>query len=307
MPPRRPPTSSSRRCLRTSASVVETFGDDVTVLTPPTTDRGLLTAQINGIVADGDTALYDVVVTASQHFTPAAEHKVLVLLSDGKDDGSTATLDDAIAAVQGVHVEAISLTTAETDINSLSALGTVTSADDAAGISAAFARVANLLTHVVEPSRCPRRPRTVAAPTTRRGAHHAAAPTTTATTTVAAARRPPSTPARRLRPAAAPRSLVVVRHAVAGRARHLRRPVRARAAALPPGAGLEGSAGHRQAAQRVRHGPAHDVGRRGGPRAAWQTRRAGHRLVGRRHLHAARPSSSPWSRSSPSSPGSSAC
>ena len=40
----------------------------------------------------GDTALYDVVVAASQHFTPTAENKVLVLLSDGKDDGSAATL-----------------------------------------------------------------------------------------------------------------------------------------------------------------------------------------------------------------------
>ncbi len=51
-----------------------------------------------------------------------------------------ATLDEAIAAVQGEHVEAISLTTPETDLASLLALGTVTSADDAAGVSAAFAR-----------------------------------------------------------------------------------------------------------------------------------------------------------------------
>ena len=134
---------------------VETFGDDVTVLTPPTTDRALLSELINGIVTGGDTALYDVVVTASQHFTPTVENKVLVLLSDGKDDGSTATLDEAVAAVQGEHVEAISLTTAETDINSLSALGPVTSADDAAGVSAAFARVASLLAEVVEPTTVP--------------------------------------------------------------------------------------------------------------------------------------------------------
>ena len=96
-------------------------------------------------MADGDTALYDVVVTASQHFTPAAEHKVLVLLSDGKDDGSTATLDEAVAAVQGEHVEAISLTTTGDRPRQPQALGTVTSADDAAGVSAAFARVAGLL------------------------------------------------------------------------------------------------------------------------------------------------------------------
>ncbi len=72
---------------------LEAFGDDVTVLSPPTTDRALLSEQINGIVADGDTALYDAVVTAAEQFTPAAERRVLVILSDGKDDGSTATLD----------------------------------------------------------------------------------------------------------------------------------------------------------------------------------------------------------------------
>jgi tight adherence protein B len=129
---------------------VETFDDTVNVLTPPTTDRALLSWVINGIELGDDTALYDIVVTASQHFSPSVENKVLVLLSDGKDDGSTATLDQAVAAVQGVHVEAISLTTAETDINSLMALGPVTSADDAAGMSAAFARVADLLIEVVE-------------------------------------------------------------------------------------------------------------------------------------------------------------
>ena len=143
---------------------LEAFGDDVTVLSPPTTDRALLSAQINGIVADGDTALYDAVVTAAEQFTPAAERRVLVILSDGKDDGSTATLDEAIAAVQGEHVEAISLTTPETDLASLQALGRVTSADDPAGVSAAFARVADLLTPVVEPTTVPtttprRRPR----------------------------------------------------------------------------------------------------------------------------------------------------
>jgi tight adherence protein B len=144
---------------------VETFGDDVTVLSPPTTDRALLQQQIHGIVTDGDTALYDAVVAASAQFTPAAEERVLVLLSDGKDDGSTATLDQAVDAVHGEHVEAISLTTSETDLASLQALGAVTSADDAAAVSAAFARVADLLTTVVKPT-TPRRPPTTAAPTT---------------------------------------------------------------------------------------------------------------------------------------------
>jgi tight adherence protein B len=157
---------------------LETFGDDVSLLSPPTTDRVLLSELINGIAPDGDTALYDVVVTASQHFTPTVQHKVLVVLSDGRDDGSSATLDDAIAAVQGVHVEAISLTTAETDIYGLMALGQVTSADDAAGVSAAFARVASLIVEVVVPATTPATP----APTTTAPATTVAAPATPAPT-----------------------------------------------------------------------------------------------------------------------------
>ena len=74
---------------------VETFADSVTVLAPPTTDRGLLDLQIALITTGGDTALYDGVVGASQRFSPDAAHKVLVILSDGKDEGSVSTIDDA--------------------------------------------------------------------------------------------------------------------------------------------------------------------------------------------------------------------
>jgi tight adherence protein B len=173
---------------------LETFSDDVTVLSPPTSDRALLTEQINAIVADGDTALYDAVVTAGEQFTPGAEQKVLVLLSDGRDDGSAATLDEAIAAVQGEHVEAISLTTPETDLAALQALGRVTSADDAAGVSAAFARVADLVTEVVEPTTAPTTaPESTTPPTTAAPPTTDAPPTTEALATPIYS-RPPAPP-----------------------------------------------------------------------------------------------------------------
>jgi tight adherence protein B len=158
---------------------VETFGSLVTVLTPPTANRALLSQKINGITTDGKTALYDAVVSASHQFTPAAKQKVLVVLSDGRDHGSAATLQQAVAAVHGEHVEAISLTTADTDLVSLKALGAVTPADDVEGLSAAFARVAGLVAKAVAPAPPP----TVAPPTT-------AAPTTTPAPTA-----PPTTAA----------------------------------------------------------------------------------------------------------------
>lgn len=166
---------------------LETFADDVTVRTLPTTDRRLIAEEIDAIVPGGDTALYDGVVSAAQHFSPMVDHRVLVILSDGKDEGSTATLVQAMTAVQGISVEAISLTTKNTDNASLSALGTVTSADDLAGVAAAFARVTSLLTLGVDPM----------APATTVGT---VAPSTVAPTTVAPA--PATTVAAVGRPAA---------------------------------------------------------------------------------------------------------
>jgi tight adherence protein B len=172
---------------------VETFADSVSVLTPPTTDRDLITLQIESITTGGDTALYDVVVAASQHFTPTSQHKVIVLLSDGKDEGSTATLDNAVSASQGVQVEAISLAGSTTDLTSLMALGAVTPADDPAGVSAAFARVAGLIVEVIEtiPSTSPTTTTTTATTTTT----SPPATTVAAPTTIVASPPQPPTPA----------------------------------------------------------------------------------------------------------------
>jgi tight adherence protein B len=175
---------------------VETFSDSVSVLAPPTTDRGLLNLQIALITTGGDTALYDGVVGASQRFSPDAAHKVLVVLSDGRDEGSAATLDDARLAATNLHVEAISLATALSDVESLTALGFVTPADDPAGVSAAFARVAGLVVEVIETA-----PTTAATPTTTIAPTTTAAPATTAAqepTAVTATQTqqvPPTTPA----------------------------------------------------------------------------------------------------------------
>ena len=109
-----------------------------------------------------------------------------MLLSDGKDEGSTATLDEAVAATQGMQVEAISLTGSTTDLESLMALGAVTSADDPAGVSAAFARVAGLIVEVIET--IPSTSSTIA------GEHHhdEPAPTTVAASITVVASSPPA-------------------------------------------------------------------------------------------------------------------
>jgi tight adherence protein B len=124
---------------------VQTFAG---VLAQPTTDRGLLTQKIDGITSGGETPLYDNVITATRSFVPGGQH-ILVILSDGGDTVSTATLGQAVQAVQGVHVEAISLHTDESDPAALAALGRVTPANNPAALSVAFQRVAKLLIPVV--------------------------------------------------------------------------------------------------------------------------------------------------------------
>jgi tight adherence protein B len=118
------------------------------------------------------------VIAAAGQFSPTVPEKVIVLLSDGRDEGSQAPLDYAVASLQGIQVEAISLTTSQTDLASLSALGSVTAADDAAGMALAFDRVASLLAAVVAPTAPSTSPATTAAPTT------SAAPSTTTAMTV---------------------------------------------------------------------------------------------------------------------------
>jgi tight adherence protein B len=124
---------------------VQTFAG---VLAAPSTNRSLLTQKIDGITTGGETPLYDAVITATHSFRAADQH-ILVILSDGGDTISTSTLGQAVQAVQGVHVEAISLTTDESDPAALVALGRVTPANNPAALSAAFQRVAHLLIPVV--------------------------------------------------------------------------------------------------------------------------------------------------------------
>jgi hypothetical protein len=158
---------------------VESFGREITVLSAPTLDRAFVTQQIAGLTADGDTPLHDAVITATRSFTPYAKYKAVVLLSDGGDEGSLASLDAAVAAVSGVHVEAVSLTTSKTDLGALQRLGTVTSADDPNALPAVLARVgALLIPATVKQTPAPTTTAPPPATTTSTSAPTTAAPTT---------------------------------------------------------------------------------------------------------------------------------
>ncbi len=129
---------------------VVAFGSRAEVLAPVGADRSVVTAAIGGLIAQGDTALYDAVVTATELFTAADSRHVLIVLSDGGDTASSASLDEARAAVvaAGVELHAVALQTAETAPSALQTLaaGAVTTAADADGLAGAYEAVAAELT-----------------------------------------------------------------------------------------------------------------------------------------------------------------
>jgi tight adherence protein B len=71
----------------------------------PLTDNHQRVRQtISTLQADGDTALYDAVARGSQLLGNEQGQKNLVVLSDGRDDGSKATLEGAVTAAKGAGV-----------------------------------------------------------------------------------------------------------------------------------------------------------------------------------------------------------
>lgn len=84
-------------------AMVIAFSDRVEILHDMTADREALERAVRGVVPKGGTALYDAIWTASERLAPLDSRRVIVLLSDGKDEaasglepGSLHTFDEAI-------------------------------------------------------------------------------------------------------------------------------------------------------------------------------------------------------------------
>jgi tight adherence protein B len=105
------------------------FSDQPTVLQRLTTDHQRVLDSISRLAASGDTALNDAIVQASTLLAnEQGQQRNLVVVSDGKDDGSKASLDQAIAAATNAHVfvYTVSLPGGEQDPQALDKLATGT-------------------------------------------------------------------------------------------------------------------------------------------------------------------------------------
>ncbi len=95
------------------------------LVVPPTTDRAALTKQIAALAAVGNTALYDGTLLAEKTVGTTGS-RTIVLLTDGHDDGSKATLAQAVAAAHdsGAALDAVSFGTAAAQVEPLRQLTT---------------------------------------------------------------------------------------------------------------------------------------------------------------------------------------
>ncbi|WP_418062762.1 type II secretion system F family protein [Pimelobacter simplex] len=104
---------------------IVTFDSKVTVALAPTTDRAAAQTVVDGLALHRDTLLYDGVIAAAQAAGDDGQRTLLVL-SDGADAGSTASLDAATAAIKdaGLRVHAVGLDLGEKQLTPLRTLAT---------------------------------------------------------------------------------------------------------------------------------------------------------------------------------------
>lgn len=129
-----------------------TFGDNAQVAIAPTENHDEVAAKVAALKVGGDTALYDGVVTAVKA-AGATGSRSLVVLSDGKDEGSNASLNQARKSVasSGVGLDAVALgdggKQAQAALDQLAAAGSgqVFGAVAADELAAAFAASASSL------------------------------------------------------------------------------------------------------------------------------------------------------------------
>lgn len=81
-----------------------TFGDDARVAVQPTLDHAAVSRTVQGLRASGSTALYDATVLAASTLGRTGVRSI-VILSDGENEGSTATLGQAVNAVRSREIQ----------------------------------------------------------------------------------------------------------------------------------------------------------------------------------------------------------
>ncbi len=130
-----------------------TFDNVAELQVPPTTNRVNLLNTIDGLTTAPQTVLYDAVVLAADELSSADVGSAL-LLSDGADRGSSATLDEATKAAKksGARFDVVSFGDSSAQVAALTDIagateGTVYEATDTDQLIEAFDQAANTLSN----------------------------------------------------------------------------------------------------------------------------------------------------------------
>jgi tight adherence protein B len=130
---------------QTRIGLVTTGGRAEVALEPGTPASARI--ALNELAADGETALYDGVVSAAGLFDADPDTRaLLVVLSDGADTVSAATVEETTAAVAGIELYAVHLTSPESDPEALAGLagaGASLITTGADGLAAAYGGIAD--------------------------------------------------------------------------------------------------------------------------------------------------------------------
>ena len=114
----------------TVPAAVVGFGATPVLASARSTDRTAQAASVDALQARGETALYDAVQMGVRQLSAGSDtaRRSLVLLSDGRDTGSRASLEATVSALAGAHVTvfAVELTTGESDAEALGRLASAT-------------------------------------------------------------------------------------------------------------------------------------------------------------------------------------
>jgi tight adherence protein B len=134
----------------TDQIAVVSFDGDVTLVEDFTTDADALNEAIDSIALEENTSLWDGIVRAARLYDDSSLQPNLIVFSDGADNASTATADQAEAAVTGVGGTLFAVGVENSGFDELTSVvrttgGEAVLADDAEGVGVLFEDVQQTL------------------------------------------------------------------------------------------------------------------------------------------------------------------
>lgn len=95
-------TTLSRYMGPRDRMVIAPFSREVGSITGPTNDRATIAESVRAITAHGGTAILDSLASASRILVSAEGRRTIVLITDGYDEDSSTSFEEALAAVKSV-------------------------------------------------------------------------------------------------------------------------------------------------------------------------------------------------------------